>query len=444
MWVLVDAHHFYVSCERLFDPSLKTRPVVVLTGPQGCVVSCSREIKKTLGLKIGTPLFKIAPQLQRLNTALLRPNFALYSHLSSRMMHALKALCRDVHVYSIDEAFLYYPLDAHHCLEFWKEKAQSIAKRVYSETGIPVGVAAAPTKVLAKLAMQQVKSGNSYSKESIAIETGQQLDQLLQKSSTSDIWGIAKRCRNRLAKAQIYSALQLRDGSSIRKRFGVVIERIALELSGVSCTSLDSPASDQKQILASKSYAKRLYDLQQLQRALLQQLQRATSKARKLKLKAHICTFFASGGLFEDSNNPYIYAGFSLPLQSNDPIYIGQLLRNHLKAQLRQISKNHFVFYRVGVVLSELQSEQLLQNRLDLFAPTASEEAHDRHELYEAMDTICERFGKQAISLGPKSLYPKAQKLCESDLETVEKHLNPLVKKSEIDPGCWKRLPEVS
>lgn len=442
MWVLVDAHHFYVSCERLFNPALKNRPVAILTGPQGCVVSCSRELKKELGLKIGTPLFKVAEPLARCQAALLRPNFPLYTNLSSRIMHALRRLCADVYVYSIDEAFLYLPSGKSSSLSYWQEQAQEIAQTVYSETGIPVGVAVAPTKVLAKLAMQQIKSRRSCSSASIAIELGDELDQLLEKSATSSIWGIAKRCAARLAKAHIYSALQLRDASSIRKRFGVVIERIALELAGVSCTSFESTLSEQKQILASKSYSQRLTDSSQLQRALLQQLQRATAKARKLKLKAHICTFFSSSSAFKNQNLPYVHASFAIDPPSNDPLYIGSILQKQLHFQLKTLCKKNLSFYRCGILLSELQSEQLLSRSLDLF--DQQDKRDDRNELYKTMDSICSRFGKEAISLGPKSLYPNAKELCKPDLEEVESRLNPLVKKSQIDPGSWNRLPYVS
>ena len=469
MWALVDAHHFYVSCERLFAPRLKHRPIAILTGPQGCVISCSRDLKNELSLAIGTPLFKVSTQLKAKNTVLLRPNFELYGDLSSRIMQCLRTLCPEVAVYSIDEAFLKLTLpQAVMCAmnsdplagnRYYRTQAQTIAQTVLLETGIPVGVAIAPTKVLAKLAMRQVKSAKNQpsnpSKHCIVLSSEYHLNKILQDTDVEKLWGIGKTSAKKLARSHIHSAYALKNTPEAHKRFGVVIGRIALELSGKSCIEIEHGSEDQKQILCSKSYPKRLQNYEQVKRALLLQLQRATKKARALGSKAHLCTFFASGSVYSPLRSPYApthptaHATFSIPSASSDPIYIGEMLQHLLKKQISSELKDG-AFYRIGVILSELHNEKILINSIDMFTRIGQDD--DRKELYNTMDSICMRYGKQAISLGPKTLYSSSPQsssskqdfaLCSDDLERVNSELNLEMSRSNINPRHWQHLPQV-
>lgn len=466
MWALVDAHHFYVSCERLFQPRLKKRSIAILSGPQGCVISCSRDLKAR-GVEIGAPLFELRTIFRAQDTLLLKPNFELYGDLSARMMQSAAGFGMPLEVYSIDEAFLDLGSESRKNQasmptkmqsHFWN-LAQQISRRIEQETGIPVGVAIAPTKLLAKLAMRSIKRGKEKSTPGgyTALFLGQELDELLDTTPVEKLWGVGKALKKTFAKANIWSAKDLRDmaSSALRKRFGVTVERMVLELQGVNAVLREE--RPQKQIVATRSYPARLKSAVEVQRALMQQLQRACKKARQKGRLATICSFFVQGSSSARvaKNHPMIYETFTCTKPSADPLELLATISPTLKRKLQVISsasQEDLEFYRVGILLQELTSKKLEQEQGKLFdqEPEKQEAQQRRDRLYETLDSIQAQYGAQALTLGPRRIYAEREekeargRLSDDGLHKMELEIEQTVQKSSLSTRAWERLPEVS
>jgi hypothetical protein len=227
-FALVDCNNFYCSCERVFNPRLIGVPLVVLSNNDGCVIARSEESKK-LGVEMGAPAFKNGEMFKKNGIQMFSSNYALYGDMSARVMNTMRTMVEHMEVYSIDEAFL--ALDAFQGMEF----ARELRARVRQWTGIPVSVGIGPTKTLAKL-------GNRYAKKNPHLNgvfdlTTVNPDEILAKIECQDIWGIGRRTASKLAQFKINTALDLKNADTmlIRNALGVVGERIARELNGISC-----------------------------------------------------------------------------------------------------------------------------------------------------------------------------------------------------------------
>ncbi|CAM4324655.1 Y-family DNA polymerase [Vreelandella rituensis] len=280
MIALVDCNNFYVSCERVFNPSLEGRPVGVLSNNDGCIIARSNELK-ALGVKMGTAMHLVPPFIRRQST-LLSSNYALYGDMSRRVTEALTEFSPDVEMYSIDESFVGFQGFDPTTLEAY---GQHLRETVRQWTGIPVSVGFAPTRVLAKLANHAAKKHPGYRDKGVCkLETDSPATQaLLKQLPVTELWGIARRTGERLRLMGIETAWQLReaDPKQIRRHFSVVQERIVWELRGQPSIQLDDMSQPKQQIMVSRSFGQLTNSPHDLREALRQHAMRAGEKLRK-------------------------------------------------------------------------------------------------------------------------------------------------------------------
>lgn len=296
MYALIDCNSFYASCEKLFRPDLKDKPVVVLSNNDGCVVARSKEAK-ALGIKMGVPYFQVKDFCKQNNVTVFSSNYALYADMSHRVMSTLESLCPTVEVYSIDEAFLYladYPV-AMQDLDAYSKKIKQIVEMY---TGISVGVGIGETKTLAKLANYAAKKYPA-TKGTCVLTNPRWIRRLMQITDVAEVWGVGRRYAKRLNDMGIETVYQLAicEPGKIRQHFGVVLERTCLELNGQACLDIEQ-AEPKKQIISSRSFSKRITSQQELMEAVCGHAAQAASKLRRQNSVCSFMTVFAKNSAF--------------------------------------------------------------------------------------------------------------------------------------------------
>ncbi len=387
MLALVDCNNFYASCERVFDPKLKNRPVVVLSNNDGCIVARSQEAK-ALGLKMGEPYFKVKELLDRHKVAVFSSNYALYGDMSQRVMNTLRQFAPDVEIYSIDEAFL--DLDGFRDLP---DLAKNIRETVKQWTGLPVSVGIAPTKTLAKVANDTAKKKAGYNGVCV-LDEPQVWEPLLKEFEVGEVWGIGPQYKKLLNKHGITTAWEFSQlpETWLRKHMSVVGARTAKELNGQPCLELELHADPKKGITVSSSFGKRITEFQELSEALVSYVSRAGEKLRKENLLArHMLVFMHTSPFAQDKTNDPYYApslSFALPLHTN---YTPELIHYALWA-LKQMYRPGYRYMKCGVMLTDLLLEGT--ETLDLFD---RRDTGKQSKLMAAMDHLNQTMGKQTL-----------------------------------------------
>ena len=259
---LVDCNSFYVSCERLFNPKLRNKPVVVLSNNDGCIISRSVEAK-ALGIKMGEPYFKAKNIIMKNNIQVFSSNYSLYGDLSRRVMRTLKRFNSEIEIYSIDEAFLDLTNFPDNEIE---DVGKEIRNVVLQWTGIPTSIGIAKTKTLSKVANHIAKKKQSGVVSLIGLEN---IDPILEKVEINDVWGVGRQLTKFYHKNGIYNAKQLKNKSNtwIKKSSNVLSSRTAMELRGISCINLETKSSKRKSCVVSRSFGKRVENFQELKEA---------------------------------------------------------------------------------------------------------------------------------------------------------------------------------
>lgn len=274
---LIDCNSFYCSCERIFRPDLNGRPIVVLSNNDGCVISRSEEAKK-LNIAMGAPYFQVREQLQKDQVNTFSSNYALYGDMSARVMQVIESLVPRVEVYSIDEAFA----DLSGLPEPLQQLGEHLQQSVLSSTGIPVSVGIAPTKTLAKLANYTAKRWQGHTGGVLDIRPQPLREKVLRKLPVHCVWGIGPRLAPQLLSLNIRTAWDLAqsDRQMLRKRFGVVVEKTAAELTGIGCLQMDEPASARQSICCSRMFNRPQSSLKALQEAVASYTHQAATRLR--------------------------------------------------------------------------------------------------------------------------------------------------------------------
>lgn len=361
MFALVDVNSFYTSCETVFRPDLRGKPVVVVSNNDGCIISRSAEAK-ALGIKMGEPYFKIKQALQRQQVQVFSSNYALYADLSYRVMTLLTELAPSTEIYSIDEAFMDLS-GVSNCMAL-EAFGHNVRQQVLKATGLTVGVGIAPTKTLAKLANYAAKK---WRKTGGVVDLSDPARQrrLLPLVPVEEVWGIGRRVGKRLQLMGIKNALELADSSvpTIRKHFSVVMERTVRELRGESCLSIEELAPTKQQIVCSRSFGHRVTDYADMHQAVCAWAERAAEKLRKENQYCRFISVFIRTSPHDDStyNNQ---ASGRLLLPSNDTRDIIRVATEALGRIWREGER----YIKAGVMLSDFYSEGVAQ--LDLFAET--------------------------------------------------------------------------
>jgi len=383
MYSLIDCNNFYASCERLFNPRLEGKPIVVLSNNDGCIVARSNEAK-ALGIKMGIPYFQAKDIIELNRVNVFSSNYTLYGDISSRVMSTLANYSPDIEVYSIDEAFLdLATIRINDFIEF----GLKIRRKVLKEVGIPVSVGIAPTKTLAKLANHAAKKSEEGS---FVIKDEAEAKTILAVAELSDIWGIGSRSAIRLQKNGINNLIDLcntRD-SVIRGILGVTGLRTVLELRGIPSVPMELCQVKRKSACCSRSFRKPVSKLQELAEAVAHYTASVIEKLRSESLCGSSMTVFLT---VKNSANPahprYVSATYHLPIPSNDTA----TFLNIASTLLRRLFTKENYYKSAGVIITELVSSSCYQQ--DFFV------TNDRksRELNDAMDAINRKFGKGTL-----------------------------------------------
>lgn len=386
-FALVDANSFYVSCELLFRPDLRGRPIVCLSNNDSCVVSRNNEAK-ALGIAMGQPYFQLRNLVEHHGLVAFSSNYATYGNLSARVMSVLTDLAERIDTYSIDEAFL--------DLTGLQEPLALYGRRVKSEvqrlTGIPVGVGIAPTKTLAKLANWCAKKHTRSGVVDLTDKVRQ--EKLLKLAPVSEVWGIGPKLSAKLEAMNIHTAweLALQDPTLIRKAFSVVVEKTVRELCGESCLALDEGPAPKQMIACSRSFSERVTDLERLREAVASYTSRAAEKLRTQGDYCRLLQVFIRTSGFNPNEAHYGHtANVPLPYPSHDTRDLVQAAL----AGLESIFRPGYRYQKAGVMLMEFVSPGQIQGDLFAPAPRPGSEA-----LMATLDRINARMGRGTVRLG--------------------------------------------
>jgi DNA polymerase V len=348
---LIDCNNFYVSCERLFQPGLEGKPVVVLSNNDGCVVSRSQEVKD-IGVKMGIPWFQLKDIAKRHGIIALSSNYALYADISNRTMQLLSHWSPNQEVYSIDECFL--DLTGMDGISDLTSYAQSISSTIKQCVGIPVCVGIAPSKTLAKLANHVAKKQKQYhSVCDFNAMSARMLDNLLAKIEVGEVWGVGRRSAERLQQMGIATVLELKysPAKRVRAEFGVVMERIVAELNGEACLELDEVTPPRRQIICSRSFGMPVTLLADLEQAVITYVSRAAEKLRGQHSIAGGIQVYIRTNPHQDQDHQYQPAKL-MPLF--EPTDDTRMLCHAALNGLRQIYRSGYVYQKAGVMLTEI------------------------------------------------------------------------------------------
>lgn len=399
---LIDCNNFYVSCERLFQPKLNGRPVIVLSNNDGCVVSRSQEVK-ALGIPMGIPLFQIKDEIKKHRIEVYSSNYSLYGDISSRVHDAIGQFSDQIENYSIDEAFAKFETNQYSKSFF--EMGTEMRSAVKRWTGIPTSVGIAPTKTLAKIAGDLAKK----SPHGVFELNNQKLcDEVLAKTDIIDIWGINKRTAKKLQAIGIFSARDLRDMDlrSGRKLLTVVGARMIEELRGRPSLSLELVVPRKKTICCSRSFARDVKTYAEMVESVINFVSNAAEKMRRQQLVTNAISLFIETNLFKEKG---LYANSAtLKIQPSDSTreLIGYALRI-----LRAIYKTGFGYRKSGVVLLGLQPIEGETRRLF----DEAEYLADR-ELMSVIDAVNAKYGRQTIRFGLAAASYKSWQMARNHL----------------------------
>ncbi len=410
LFALVDCANFYCSCERLFDPSLRHRPVVVLSNNDGCVIARTEEVK-ALGVPMAAPYFQWKQALADAGVAVFSSNYSLYADVSRRVMQTLETFTPDVEVYSIDEAFLAFPAEPGRPDPLAQARLEGLARaiheRVYRWTGIPVRVSLAPTKTLAKIgiawAKRRARAGET---PAVCLGTGADLDAVLARVPVRDVWGIGWRWAPRLEAKGVGTALKLRDLDDgwVRKHLHVVGLRLVYELRGVSCLPLERAPSPRHSVVRTRSFGRAVTDAEAVREAVAAHAARAAEKLRAEGLRAGALHAFATTK--GHGPGPHIHAAHAVavdPPTNHTPALIKAALRA-LDACYREAPPGGppYRYKKAGVVLTALTPSR----QTSLFHP----ENPALDALYDTVDRLNARMGRRTAVFARTGVRPQRAK----------------------------------
>ncbi len=420
---LVDCNNFFVSCERIFRPDLKQKPVAVLSNNDGCFIARSQEVKD-LGIPMGAPYFKYKDIVEKNNVTFFSANFSLYGEISRRIMSSLHSYSPSVEVYSIDEAFLDLSFVPKEDLDIYSKE---ITESIYQSIGVPISIGVAPTKTLAKLMSEQAKklktpckSYYSYSEE--------ELNNIFSKTPVQEVWGVGGKKSSKLKEYNIYTVQDLLEANQhfIRKKFTVVTERTYLDLKGVSCMQVDDVITKKKNILSSRSFGQPVTSLQALQESVSSYIETAARKLRDQNQKASYLSVFLKTSKFQPHKPDLAYRSFSKGAMLPYPTSSTSTLVHHSKSLLRSIYQSDIRYKKSGVFLSQLQEN--LATQTSFIYNTDREENSDK--LFKKIDQINKQYGKNTIQLASSGLKSSSWKM----------------RRNKVSPDYlsdWKQIPKV-
>ena len=394
MYALIDASGMYASCEKIFDPSIRKRPVIVLSNNDGCIVATCPLAKK-MGIPKFGPYFKIKDQLDKAGVIARSSNYELYADISARMMDICSSFAPEQHVYSIDECFLRF--DRYTPPEGWQELGMNIRRKVWKDVRLPVGVGFGSTPTLAKAANHASKKLPGF--KGVAVIDNEQIrKQILKQMDVTDVWGIGRRIGKRLQVMGIENAWQLAQAKPalMKKHFSVLVESTVHELNGHIRLSWDDVRSPKKQIYSTRSFGQRITNLIDLRQALITHIGIAAQKLRKQNSATGNLLLFAHNSIHDRELffRRSVLHEFSVPT-SDTGVMAG--IASQLAGQLFHKGVR---YYKCGVGLLDISGATPQQT--DLFT-----ESKDRPQLMLCLDSINARYGRDTVHLAGQGINQK-------------------------------------
>ena len=388
MYALADCNSFYASCEKVFRPELKDRPVVVLSNNDGCVITRSPEAK--MYVPMGKPYFQVKKWIKEHNIKVFSSNYALYGDMSRRVMQTFKRFVPAVEVYSIDEAFL----DLTHLSEGLEDFAHILRQTVLQWTGIPTSIGVAPTKTLAKVANKEAKNTESGI---YLLQDTDHIRELLTDYPIAKIWGIGRRLEKRLKTHRIKYVGDLLQKSDqwIKKEMTVVGLRMVKELRGEPCISMDLVPSPRKNILVSRTFPTAITDLDAIKEHIMLFTSRAAEKLRDQDSSALIVSVSLRTDRFKKNQAQYSESQIiTLPQHSQ---YTPELCAYACKA-LEAIYRPGYIYRKAGVML--LGIIPTAHTQLSIFGDNSPSSQERKQKLMKAVDHLNHKLGKHTVYLG--------------------------------------------
>ena len=413
---LIDCNSFYVSCERLFNPKIRKKPVVVLSNNDGCIISRSNEAK-ALGIKMGEPYFKEKDIIVKNNVQVFSSNYSLYGDISRRVMRTLKRFNSDIEIYSIDEAFLDLSNFPDNEVENIGHEIRNI---VLKWTGIPTSIGIAKTKTLSKVANYIAKKKQSGVTSFIGIEN---IDSILEKVEINNVWGVGKQLTKFYHKSGIYNAKQLKNVSNtwIKKSYNVLSSRTAMELRDIPCIDLEATSSKRKSCVVSRSFGQRVENFQELKEAIASYSLNASEKIRSESLVTKSITVFIRTSSFQSRFGYYSNSKtIDFPIATNNSIEIVKAAISSLET----IFKNGYRYQKAGVMLSRLSDSVGDKN---LFS---SEKDKKINCLMKSIDNTNHKYGRSTLSLASAGVHKRwnTRRQHYSKIDTADFYCLPTIK----------------
>jgi DNA polymerase V len=419
-FALIDCNNFYVSCERLFNPCLRQRPVVVLSNNDGCIIARSNEAKN-LGIGMGEPYFKKKQFLRQHGVQIFSSNYALYGDLSQRVMTILQQEEPEMEIYSIDEAFVrLLPVAG----KSMAEHGRYLKKRVDQCVGVPVSVGIGTSKTLAKLASGIAKKDPAC-QGVFDLAACPDQDTVLAGIPVNAVWGIGRRSAKKLNRHGIYTALELKSSDSrwIRGQLGLPGLRTVTELRGKACISIEQSPPNRKSVVSSRSFRQPLTTIADLQEAISCYVSIAARKIRSQGLLTANLHVFLSCNRFANNNSIPCFSGSRMLPLAEPTACTPTLIKAALRG-LRQLYRPGHAYKKAGVMLTGLSDAAMLQQ--NLFFRSAEVESRP---LMAALDRVNSRWGSDTLRYGSSG--------------TTRKWSMKQDRKSPAYTTCWAELPVV-
>ena len=392
MFALVDCNNFYASCQRVFEPHLIGKPVVILSNNDGCVIARSNEAK-ALGIPMGAPAFEFKKLFEAHNVFVYSSNYALYGDMSSRVMNILTTFSPDIEVYSIDEAFLKFNgFDLFNLEDYGK----TIQKKVTKNTGIPISVGFAPTKALAKVANKIAKKFPERTKSVYVIDTEEKRIKALKWTKIEDVWGIGRKHAKRLQAVQVFNAYQFTQLSDewVRKQMAVVGLRLKHELEGKPTLDLETPKS-KKMIATTRSFEKSLTKLEAISERVSTFTASCSEKLRRQNSHCSMIMVFVQTNYFRKDQPQY---SRNIVINTDFPTNSTIELNHYAQIGLTALFKEGYHYKKAGVIVMGLTPND--QTQLSLFNTS-----NPKHQpLMSVVDKLNQSYGKNKIKFGNQSL----------------------------------------
>ncbi|MEJ8803439.1 Y-family DNA polymerase [Pontibacter sp. H249] len=393
LFALCDCNNFYASCERVFNPALNGKPVVVLSNNDGCVIARSNEAK-ALGIPMGEPYFKIRNLVENGHVRAFSSNYVLYGDMSDRVMQTLSIFTPNVEVYSIDECFLdlgdFYDIDLF-------SYAWEIKRTVQQWTGIPVSLGVAPTKALSKVANKLAKKSKKANGV-LVLTDPYHIKKALEATKVEDVWGIGGQYAKFLKKRNINTALDFSSLSEnwVKQNMTIVGVRLLKELQGKSCLELEEVAPPKKGICTSRSFGKKVNTYDELLEATASYAAKCAKKLRQQKSCANLVTVFVTTNRYSENDSQYSNSKtICMPVATNSDME----LIHYASIALKEIYRDGYWYKKSGVIVTEIVPENRIQ--LDLL-DTVDRNKHAK--LMQVVDGLTDRFGRSKVRVATQGV----------------------------------------